>query len=51
MIPAYAGQDRIQAQWPQIRGQIKARWSKLTDDDLDVPQGSTQYLSGKLQQR
>lgn len=27
------------------------RWGKLTDDDLDVAEGHSQYLAGKLQER
>lgn len=34
-----------------FRGQIKTRWGKLTDDDIDVAEGHSQYLAGKLQER
>lgn len=44
-------QDKIQNQWLQIKDQMKARWDKLTDQDLDTPHGNSQYLSGKLQER
>jgi len=30
---------------------LKARWGKLTDDDLQVADGNTEYLVGKLQER
>lgn len=43
--------DRIKGQWKQLSGKLKARWGKLTDDDLDVAQGDAKYLSGKLQER
>jgi uncharacterized protein YjbJ (UPF0337 family) len=30
---------------------LKARWGKLTDDDLQMADGNTEYLVGKLQER
>ena len=44
-------QDTIQGQWKQLGGQIKQHWGKLTDDDLRVAEGNSEYLSGKLQER
>lgn len=44
-------EDRIKGQWKQLAGQIKAKWGKLTDDDLKVAEGNSQYLAGKLQER
>ncbi len=35
----------------QIKGQVKTRWGKLTDDDIDVVEGHSLYLAGKLQER
>ncbi|MGA9340795.1 MAG: CsbD family protein [Rhodanobacteraceae bacterium] len=43
--------DRIKGQWKQLAGKTKARWGKLTDDDLDVADGNREYLVGKIQQR
>lgn len=43
--------DRIKGQWKQLQGKLKARWGKLTDDDLTVADGNAQYLAGKLQER
>lgn len=43
--------DTIQGQWKQLSGQIKQKWGKLTDDDLKVAEGSSEYLAGKIQQR
>ena len=39
--------DKLQ----QLSGQIKQHWGKLTDDDLKVAEGNSEYLSGKLQER
>ena len=44
-------EDKIKGQWKQLRGKLKARWGKLTDDDLQVADGNTEYLVGKLQER
>lgn len=44
-------EDRIKGQWKQLQGKLKARWGKLTDDDLKVAEGSSEYLAGKLQER
>ena len=30
-------QDRIAGQWKQLKGKIKEKWGKLTDDDLTEP--------------
>jgi uncharacterized protein YjbJ (UPF0337 family) len=44
-------EDKIQGQWKQLKGKFKARWGKLTDDDLTEASGNTEYLAGKLQER
>jgi len=44
-------EDKIKGQWKQLHGQLKARWGKLTNDDLQVADGNTEYLIGKLQER
>jgi len=43
--------DRIKGQWKQLSGKLKSRWGKLTDDDLKVADGDSDYLAGKLQER
>ncbi len=44
-------EDKIQGQWKQLRGKLKAKWGKLTDDDLAVVEGNREYLAGRLQER
>lgn len=44
-------EDKIKGQRKQLHGKLKARWGKLTDDDLTTASGSTEYLAGKLQER
>lgn len=43
--------DRIEGNWKQFKGEIKERWGKLTDDDLDVVDGRRDQLIGLLQKR
>jgi len=44
-------EDRIKGKWKQLAGSIKAKWGKLTDDDLQVAEGNAEYLAGKVQER
>ena len=41
----------LESQWHRIKGEIRSKWGKLTDDDLNVIEGSREQLEGKLQQR
>lgn len=43
--------DQVEGKWKQVKGQVKEKWGKLTDDDLDVIDGRRQQLVGKLQER
>jgi uncharacterized protein YjbJ (UPF0337 family) len=44
-------EDKIKGQWKQLAGKLKARWGKLTDDDIEVAEGNSEYLAGKIQER
>jgi uncharacterized protein YjbJ (UPF0337 family) len=44
-------QDRIAGQWKQLAGKIREKWGKLTDDDLQRAEGSSEYLAGRIQER
>ena len=43
--------DQIAGKWKQVKGSVKARWGKLTDDDLDVIAGQKDQLVGRVQER
>jgi uncharacterized protein YjbJ (UPF0337 family) len=43
--------DVFEGQWKQIRGEAKAWWGKLTDDDLDRAAGKFDVLVGLLQEK
>lgn len=42
--------DQIEGQWKQLRGDIKSKWAKLTDHDLENVAGKRDQLVGKLQE-
>jgi uncharacterized protein YjbJ (UPF0337 family) len=44
-------EDKIKGQWKQVAGKVKAKWGKLTEDDLMVAEGNSEYLAGKVQER
>jgi uncharacterized protein YjbJ (UPF0337 family) len=43
--------DRIKGKWKQLTGTLKEKWGKLTDDDLQVLEGNSEYLAGRIQER
>ena len=43
--------DQVEGKWKQLRGGIKEKWGKLTDDDLDRIAGKRDIFVGKLQER
>ena len=43
--------DVFEGKWKQIRGEAKAWWGKLTDDDLDRAAGKYDVLAGLLQEK
>lgn len=43
--------DTLQGQWKQVKGKVRAKWGKLTDDDVDVVQGNYEQLVGKIQEK
>ena len=42
---------QITGKWKQMKGLVKTRWGKLTDDDLDVIAGQKDQLVGRIQER
>ena len=43
--------NRIEGHWKQVKGQVKEKWGKLTDDELDKMNGRRDQLEGKIQER
>jgi uncharacterized protein YjbJ (UPF0337 family) len=43
--------DQVEGKWKQMKGSVKEKWGKLTDDDLDQIAGRRDQFVGKLQER
>ncbi|MBL8050458.1 MAG: CsbD family protein [Anaerolineales bacterium] len=43
--------DILEGKWKQMRGEAKAWWGKLTDDDLDRAAGKYEVLAGIIQEK
>jgi uncharacterized protein YjbJ (UPF0337 family) len=41
----------VKGNWNVIKGKLKQRWAKLTDDDLRLVEGEEQELIGRIQKR
>ena len=41
----------IKGDWNIIKGKLKQKWAKLTDDDLQYAEGKHDELIGRLQKR
>jgi len=42
---------QMEGDWKVLKGKIKEKWGKLTDDDLKVIEGARDQIAGKLQAR
>lgn len=43
--------DILKGKWKEIKGEIKEKWGKLTDDDLAQVEGREEKLIGLLQKK
>lgn len=43
--------DQIAGNWKQVKGEVRKKWGKLTNDDVDVIAGKRDILLGKIQER
>jgi len=41
----------LKGKWHELKGEVKARWGQLTDDDLTEVAGESEKLLGVLQTR
>jgi uncharacterized protein YjbJ (UPF0337 family) len=41
----------LKGKWHQLKGEMKSRWGKLTDDDFDRAEGDAEKLVGRVQER
>jgi len=42
---------QIKGEWNIIKGNLKQKWAKLTDDDLKFIEGKQDELLGRIQKR
>jgi uncharacterized protein YjbJ (UPF0337 family) len=43
--------DILKGKWKEMKGGVKEKWGKLTDDDLTQIEGKEEQLLGLLQKR
>jgi len=43
--------DIAAGKWKQLKGKVRAKWGKLTDDDFDKIAGKREEFAGILQER
>jgi uncharacterized protein YjbJ (UPF0337 family) len=43
--------NEVAGRWNQMKGSVKEKWGKLTDDDLTMIDGKRDRLVGKIQER
>ncbi len=43
--------EQVKGKWKQMKGSVKKRWGKLTDDDLEFVAGKRDELVGRIQER
>ena len=43
--------DQVKGKWTQLKGEIKSRWARMTDDDLLEAEGDMDKLAGRIQER
>jgi len=44
-------QDTMKGEIKQLRGKLRAKWGKLTDNDVEIIAGKKDILIGKIQER
>ncbi len=43
--------EQVEGNWLQLKGRIRQKWGKLTDDDLEIIAGKKDVLNGQLQEK
>lgn len=43
--------DEFARRWPEIRRRVKEHWKRLTDQDLDNVEGSSELLIGLIEEK
>lgn len=43
--------DELKGKWKQLKGSVKQKWGKLTDDEVTEIEGNSEKLIGKIQEK
>ena len=43
--------DQVEANWKNVKGQLRQKWGKLTDDDLEQAKGRREQIVAAIQRR
>ena len=43
--------DQLKGKWKQFKGELKEKWGKFTDDDLQQIEGNYEKFVGKAEER
>jgi uncharacterized protein YjbJ (UPF0337 family) len=43
--------DVLKGKWHQLKGEVRERWGKLTDDEVEQVGGNAEKLTGLVQER
>jgi uncharacterized protein YjbJ (UPF0337 family) len=41
--------NKVKGSWQQLKGKVKQKWAKLTDDDLLAAEGNIDEIKGRIQ--
>jgi uncharacterized protein YjbJ (UPF0337 family) len=44
-------EDTLKGKWKQLEGELRTRWSNLTNDDIGAIEGNFEKLVGAVQER
>lgn len=44
-------EDQVKGNWHQIKGQLKEKWGKITDNELTISEGRIEYIAGVVQEK
>jgi len=43
--------NQLRSRWPQMRPQLRHRWGRLTESDLDIIDGQRDVFIGRVEER
>jgi uncharacterized protein YjbJ (UPF0337 family) len=43
--------DQLEGKWKQVKGEVREKWGKLTDNDIEIVGGRRDQLIGRVQER